>query len=92
MRLTTARLYTDLMQQLKQHDLMSLEMAQYEATLCGLQTQVSDLEAIVSERDEKVNDLVKQISELNGDRKVVEEVRAVIFDYVVFFGNFCCLS
>lgn len=92
MRLTTARLYTDLMQQLKQHDLMSLEMAQYEATLCGLQTQVSDLEAIVSERDQKVNDLVKQISELNGDRKVVEEVCAVIFDYVVFFGNFCCLS
>ena len=80
------------MQQLKQHDLMSLEMAQYEATLCGLQTQVSDLEAIVSERDEKVNDLEKQISELNGDRKVVEEVRAVIFDCVVFFGNFCCLS
>jgi len=64
-----------ILQHIQQHDLMSLEMAQYEATLCGLQTQVSDLETIGREKDDKVKDLERKIIELNEDRRAIEEVR-----------------
>ena len=64
---------------------MSLEMAQYEATLCGLQTQVSDLETIVREKDEKINDLELKVSELNEDRRTIEEVSSLCRR----FGLFC---
>ena len=65
---------------------MSLEMAQYEATLCGLQTQVSDLEVIVREKDEKVNELENKIVELNEDRRAIEEVNF----FLVLVKLVCC--
>ena len=49
-------------------------MAQYEATLGGLQTQVGDLETLVSEKNVEIDELHIKISELNGERKTLEEV------------------
>ena len=67
----------NVLQNVKQQDLLSLEMAQYEATLCGLQTQVSDLETIVQEKEKKVNDLENKVEDINHDRKVAEQVWVV---------------
>ena len=68
---------------------MSLEMAQYEATLCGLQTQVSDLEVIVREKDQKVNELEQKITDLHQDRRAIEEVRSEKCSAQL---NICCRS
>ena len=61
-------------QNMKQHDVMSLEMAQYEETICDLQSQVAEFQVLVQEGDVKAESLEKKIAELYEDRRTTEQV------------------
>ncbi|XP_076807663.1 uncharacterized protein LOC143450828 [Clavelina lepadiformis] len=60
---------------MKQHDVMSLEMAQYEETICDLQSQVAEFQVLVQEGDVKAESLEKKIAELYEDRRTTEQLR-----------------